>query len=82
MFLALLITTMIIPGTTSFELTNNYKFLPTINPLNDPSEKPVIDNPKKVHVNTEYEFHVSSFDPNYDHIYFKLTVGMEQSLIG
>lgn len=39
---------------------------------NLPPEKPTIDNPPTVKVNEEYKFYVHSFDPNYDHIYFKV----------
>jgi len=47
LFLALLIITILIPGTTSSKLKpkNTPNFYN--NPPNDPPEKPVIDNPKK-----------------------------------
>lgn len=68
----LMITTILVPVTTCYQLKNNNTSKPLSNPSNDPPTMPVFDNPKKVCVNTVYEFYVSSTDPNYDQIYFKI----------
>lgn len=68
----LTITTILVPITTSFQLENTINSEPLNNPPNDPPTMPVFDNPPKARVNTEYEFYLSSADPNYDQIYFQI----------
>ena len=68
----LMIATIFVPITTSYQLKNNITIKPLNNLPNDPPTMPVFNNPPKARVNTEYEFYVSSSDPNYDQIYFKI----------